>query len=85
MPDLQRIGRNGPGPQSFTRRQHHQQKPVGSCLSFGQSIGTDGEPQLELEHESQFGHPAGEPQQFKFQRQPQPDHGTDGEPQQLQL
>ena len=68
MPDLQRIGRNGPGPQSFTRRQHHQQKPVGSCLSFGQSIGTDGNPQ-----------------QFKFQRQPQPDHGTDGEPQQLQL
>ena len=44
MPDFQRIGRNGPGPQSFTRRQHQQQKPDGSCLTFQQLNGTDGKP-----------------------------------------
>ncbi len=63
MPDLQRIRRLGPGPQSFTRRQHQQQKPVGSCLTFQPINGTDGEPQhFELKHEpQQFSHPAGEP------------------------
>ena len=44
MPDLQRIRRNGPGPQSFTRGQHQQQKPVGSCLTFQQLNRTVGEP-----------------------------------------
>ena len=63
MPDLQRIGRNGPGPQSFTRRQQRQQKPVGSCLTFGQSNRTDGEPQLQqLQLEPQF-------KQFKHEPQ----------------
>ena len=70
MPDLQRIRRLGPGPRSFTRRQHQQQKPVGSCLTFKQQLnGSDSEPQLKLEHEPQFGHSAGKPQQ-QFQ-QPQ--------------
>ena len=78
MPDFQRIRRFGPGPRSFTRRQH-QQKPVGSCLTFKQQFnGTDGEPQLELEHEPQFSHPAGEPQQQL--QQPQLSHPT-GKPQ----
>lgn len=45
MPDLQRIGRNGPGPQSFTRGQHQQQKPVGSCLTFKHLYCTDGKSQ----------------------------------------
>ena len=89
MPDLQRIGRNGPGPQSFTRGQHQQQKPVGCCLTFQSPVnGTNGEPQLQLKfkHEPQFSHPAGEPQHFK--QQPQHDGYTQqqqpGEPQQLE-
>ena len=63
MPDLQRIRRLGPGPQSFTRRQHQQQKPDGSCLTFQLKLGTDGEPQhiQQLQREPQFSHPAGEP------------------------
>ena len=56
MPDLQRIGRNGPGPQSFTGRQHHQQKPVGSCLTFKQLNRPDGFP---------LGNSAGKSQQLK--------------------
>ena len=44
MHDLQCIRRLGPGPQSFTRRQHHQQKPDGSCLTFKQHNRTGGQP-----------------------------------------
>ena len=86
MPDLQRIRRLGPGPQSFTRRQHHQQKPVGSCLTFQLSIGTDREPQYQqqLNHEpQQFGNAPGEPWQFK--QQPQHNNDSASEPQHQQL
>ena len=54
MHDLQCIRRLGPGPQSFTRRQHHQQKPVGSCLTFKQLNRCDGKP---------LGNTAGQPTQ----------------------
>ena len=87
MPDLQRIGRHGPGPQSFTRRQQRQQKPIGSCLTFQQLKRTDGEPHIQqLDPLAQHGHPAGEPQQFQqqFQLEPQHDHHPAGEPQQFQ-
>ena len=45
MPDLQCIGRNGPGPQSFSRGQHQQQKPVGCCLTHQHFNGTAGDSQ----------------------------------------
>lgn len=63
MPDHRRIRRLGPGPQSFTRRQHQQQKPIGSCLTQQQLYGTDRESQqLEAQCEpQQLGYPAGEP------------------------
>ena len=87
MPDLQRIGRHGPGPQSFTRRQHQQQKPIGSCLTFQQLKRTDGEPHIQqLDRLAQHGRPAGQPQQFQQQHQlePQRDHHPAGEPQHFQ-
>ena len=63
MPDLQRIRRYGPGPQSFTRGQHQQQKPVGSCLTFQLFIGSNREPefQFKLHEPQQLGNTAGEP------------------------
>lgn len=88
MPDLQRIGRHGPGPQSFTRRQQRQQKPIGSCLKFPQLKRTDCEPHIQqLDQLAQHGHPAGEPQQFQqqLQLQPQRDHDPSGEQQKHQL
>jgi hypothetical protein len=42
MPDYRRIRRLGPGPQSFSGRQHQQQKPDGSCLTFKQHRGSGG-------------------------------------------
>ena len=63
MPDLRGIRRLGPGPQSFTRRQHQQQKPDGSCLTFQLKLGTDGEPQhfQQLQREPQHDYTSGEP------------------------
>ena len=58
MPDLWCIRRFGPGPQSFTRRQHHQQKPVGGCLTYKQYPCTGGEPL------QQYIQQLGEPQQL---------------------
>ena len=83
MPDLQRIGRNGPGPQSFTMGQHQQQKPVGSCLTFKQLNCSNGKPQYrepqQLKREPQCSHSAGEPQQFQHQPQ-QRGSNSAGEP-----
>ena len=74
MHDLQCIGRFGPRPWPFTRRQR-QQKPIGCCLTIQQLVGPDSEPKLRLQHEPQFSHSAGEPQHF------QPQHlNSAGEP-----
>jgi len=66
MHNLQCIRRLGTGPQSFTRRQHQQQKPVGSCLTFQQLYRTDGEPQHRPlgSSEPQQLYQFGEPRQF---------------------
>jgi len=87
MPDLQRIRRLGPEPQSFTRRQHQQQKPVGSCLTFQQLNRSDGKSQFQqLQHSEpqHFSDTSGQPQQLQL-RQPQHFSDASGQPQQLQL
>ena len=70
MPDLRRIRRYGPGPWSFSRRQHQQQKPIGSCLTFQwQFKGTDGDPQQQLQHEPQRFDATSVPQQLHHEPQ----------------
>ena len=78
MPDLRGIRRNGPGPQSFTRGQHQQQKPIGSCLTFKQYRCTSSEPQQYFRQQPLDGNASGEPQHF--QQQPL-DGNASGEPQ----
>ncbi len=80
MPDHRRIRRFGPGPQSFTRGQHQQQKPVGSCLTFQQPLnGTADEPQ-QLQYEPhRHRYTASEPQQLQYE--PHCHRYTAGEPQ----
>ena len=47
--------------------QQRQQKPVGSCLTFTQLRGTDGEQQCrQLDEPPQRSHPAGQPQHFQL-------------------
>ena len=71
MPNYRRIRRLGPEPQSFTRGQLQQQKPVGSCLTFQQQFGSNREPQRESQCQPQHLRPSGGSLQ---QRLEQPQH-----------
>lgn len=80
MHDYWSIRRLGPGPRTFSRRQHQQQKPIGGCLTFKQRNGTDGFAQLKLQCEPQF-YATGKPKHY--QPEPQQFGHSSGEPSQL--